>query len=453
MHSLQSKLGTGLVLSLIAVFTVLWLLINSGIQYLSEEYIASRLQHDTEMLLRTISLDANNQISLNESAIDPVYNRPFSGHYFQISTAQQVIRSRSLWDQQLNSINATTGESKRERQPGPDQQSLLVLSSGFRKHNRQLTIMVAAAVDPVNRNIGRFQIWFASSAAGMLLLLVILQALILRNSLKSLSHLRNELQALQQGKLEFLHTEVPVEIRPLVTEVNHLHKVMAERLRRSRDALGDLAHALKKPLTIIQQFNDRYRESMPADVHETLVKQSAEINRLTDRILKRARLAGNRQQGTRFSLSLDLPDLISTLEMMYPDKDIKMYVDNRSETEYLFDREDMMELLGNLVDNAYKWARHAINITIDRKSGDEIEISIEDDGPGADLDQLKQILRRGVRLDETVHGYGFGLAIVSDMLAEYKGSIVFGRSDKLGGFRVEITLPMQHSEQAGKAPA
>ena len=320
MRSLQSKLSGGLILSLIAVFSLLWLLTSFSIQYLAEEYIASRMGHDAEMLLGTLRIDSAGNITLDETAIDLIYNKPFSGHYYLITTKKQAISSRSLWDQQLNSTDVDTGEAIRSYQDGPDKQSLLVLGYGFSKQGFSLTVTVAEDLNPVKQNIYRFQIHFAIGAVVMLLLLVALQAFILRHSLKSLVKIRSQLQALQRGETDQLSTDTPTELQPLVSEVNHLLNVMAKQLRRSRDALGDLAHAIKKPLTIMQQLSDKQEAVLPADVMETLTSQTTEINRITDRILKRARLAGHHHSGMRFSFIKDLPDLINTLDLMYKEK-------------------------------------------------------------------------------------------------------------------------------------
>ncbi len=439
MRSLQSRLGSGLILSLIAVFSVLWLLVSSGIQSLSDQYIASRLRHDAEMLLSTIHFDTNGNLVQAEAAVDLVYSKPFSGHYYLITSDGQTLRSRSLWDHPLGSAKVSTGQSIRSYQDGPDNQSLLVLDNGFSKKGREVSVTVAEDLNPIKQSISQFQSRFAISAAGLLLLLVLLQAYTLRLSLKPLKRIRRELEALQHGEAEQLGTELPAEIQPLVNEVNHLLKVMTQQLHRSRDALGDLAHAIKKPLTVMQQLTDKHRETMPADVQETLSKQISAINRLTDRILKRARLAGHQHSGMRFSLTQDLPDLINALEIMYSEKSVSIHVSTDKEINYQIDREDMLELLGNLLDNACKWANSIVTIKITTESG--FNICIEDDGPGADPEKLQQIIKRGVRLDEAKQGYGLGLAIVSDMVREYKGNMVFGQSEKLGGFRVDISLP------------
>jgi len=441
MRSLQSKLGYGLVLSLIAVFTVLWFLVSFSIQYLAEDYITSRMRLDAEQLLGSVQFDKAGNISLNETGLDPVYSKPFSGHYYLITAGNQIISSRSLWDQQLNSIPVLAGDQSSRYQDGPENQFLLVIDNGFIKQGFPLSVTVAEDFNPVKESIKQFKIRFAITAIVMLLLLVVLQVLILRHGLVSISRIRDELQSLQRGDANQLNADTPVELSPLVNEINHLLGVMAQRLRRSRDALGDLAHAIKRPITILQQLTDKNRSDVPSDINEGIVRQITEINQLTDRILKRARIAGHSHSGARFSFSQDLPALIETLDSMYKDKNIIIQVAMAEAIRFPIDREDMLELLGNLLDNACKWARQTVKITV--SMGTELRLCIEDDGPGADANQFQQIDKRGVRLDESKQGYGLGLAIVSDMVSEYSGTIIFSTSKTLGGFRVDVALPAE----------
>ena len=174
----------------------------------------------------------------------------------------------------------------------------------------------------------------------------------------------------------------------------------------------------------------------------TLTKQTDDIYQISDHILKRARLAGHSHPGALFSFSDDLPSLIKTLEMMYTNKTIRLTTNMPENIICPVDREDMLELLGNLLDNAYKWSAHKIILTVDIDS--ELHISIEDDGPGANPEKLDELSKRGVRLDEKVQGHGFGLAITTDIVNDYNGSINFEQSAILGGFKIDIKLPLQH---------
>ncbi len=438
MRSIQAKLSTGLLLSLIITFSVLWLLVSINIQYLAKEYIASRIEHDAEMLLNTINFDNNGVLSIDETRVSVIYKKPFSGHYYIVSTDKQSISSRSLWDHKLNVAAVNTGQQLHILQQGPEQQPLLLISAGYNKQGNKLTISIAEDLNPINKNINQFKYWFAAIALGMLLILVILQALILRKSLKPLTKMHTELKLLQQGQLNKLSTESPSELRPLIDEVNHLLSIMEQRLRRSRDALSDLAHAIKKPLTVIKQITDN--EPIPDTTKTTLIKQTDDIYQISDHILKRARLAGHSHTGAFFSFSDDLPALIKTLDMMYANKTLQLTTNIQDNIICPVDREDMLELLGNLLDNAYKWAAHKIVLSVNIDS--DLHLCIEDDGPGVSPKKISELSKRGVRLDEIIQGHGFGLAITNDIVNDYNGRISFKHSNDLGGFKADITLPL-----------
>tara|TARA_R110001592_G_C13178807_1_gene750614 strand:+ start:2905 stop:4242 length:1338 start_codon:yes stop_codon:yes gene_type:complete len=443
MRSLQGKLGTGLLLSLVAAFMVIWVFVNISIRYLTEDYIYSRIAHDTETLLAAVVKDTP-KFEIDPAKVGAVYQQPFSGHYFEIIHGEEKIRSRSLWDQTLSYPNEQTlqqdAQEIRLHQDGPQQQPLLVLVSHFIKQERGITIIVAEDFSPIEEAINRFQLRFSVSAMVILVILMALQTWLMRRGLRPLSQLETDLKSLELGDIRLLETSVPSELKPLVGEINHLHSALQSRLIRHRNALSDLAHSLKKPLTVIQQLaKDQRLDSLP-DIQHILQRQAETTQLLTKRILNRARLAGTVQAERPFDFEEDFSGLLDTLGMMYRDKGIVITSDVASGLQCRFDREDMLELLGNLLDNACKWANKQIHITIYQDS--ELIILIEDDGPGAPTDSLQAISQRGVRLDETVDGHGLGLAIVSDIVNHYKGEIHSGESAKLGGFEIQISLPL-----------
>lgn len=437
-RSLQGKLGTGLLLSLITAFILLWVFVSISIRYLTEDYIYSRLAHDTETLLAAINNNAT-QLEIETSRLGAVYQQPFSGHYFRIERGDQVIQSRSLWDQNIEAPKLQNEEESRFYQIGPQQQPLLMLQSHFLKQGQPVTVIVAEDFTPVENAIGFFQLRFTISMVVILFILVVLQTWVMRRELKPLNQLKNDLKALENGSIRRLETSVPSELIPLINEINDLHSVLQSRLIRHRNALSDLAHALKKPLTVIQQLsNDPQLESLP-HIKLTLQRQAENTRQLTQRILNRARLAGEVQSERAFDFDKDLSGLLDTLRMMYRDKSVVISVNDIRRIDCNIDREDMLELLGNLLDNACKWATQSVHIEV--KQIPELTISIEDDGPGAPKESLEAINQRGVRLDETIDGHGLGLAIVSDIVSHYNGTMTSGISKKLGGFQVHVKLP------------
>ena len=188
-----------------------------------------------------------------------------------------------------------------------------------------------------------------------------------------------------------------------------------------------------------EQLAQQQTEIPNNELLNSLKTQITDIRKITDRELKRARLLGPGHSGVLFDFKQELPSLIQTIQMMYPHKEVNIKTVFKTPLDNYFEREDMLELLGNLLDNAYKWAN--TQIIISTVLTEEWLISIEDDGLGCEQAHLKQLSQRGTRLDESTQGDGFGLAIASDIVEAYSGTILFSHSDTLGGFKVTIKAP------------
>ena len=445
MKSIESKLNTGLGLSLILVFTLLGIGVSVSIRLLMENHITARLEHDAESLLAAIRTDASADTATIELLTDRtnrVYERVFSGHYFVIASAQKRIRSRSLWDQDLPVPLLPAGEVAARPVQGPENQNLLVRVAGYRKEDKDLVITVAEDLTPIDAYVQRLQIRYGLVVIVVLAMLVFLQRRVLRQGLTPLDRTGGQIEALERGELERLSEDVPKELRPLVQQINQLLSFLRQRMERSRNALGNLAHALKMPLTLMNQLTDRPENIPDAGVRSDLQRQVRAIQTLIDRELRRARLSGASGSFGRLQLAPELNSLVDVVTQLYRDKALKIDVRIPAELEYAADREDMLELFGNLLDNACKWATSMVRISGARS--DQVWVRIEDDGPGASGTELDQLRRRGIRVDEgKVPGYGLGLAIAQDVVQHYAGTMTLGRSDALGGFMVEVRLPLQ----------
>ncbi len=441
-YSLQKRVTTSLLLSLILAFTLIWLMINLSIRYLTDDYIFTRLSHDSETLLALVIKEPT-KIEAKLIAAGAIYQQPFSGHYFEIYYNDKIIYSRSLWDQklafELNTLNLQSPQ-KLEIQ-GPMQQPLLLLVSQFKKGNKTITIAIAEDISTINQAIATFKQQFTLAAFIILFGLISLQLWVLKKGLLPLKQLQQDLKKLEKGQINALKTPTPLELTPLKVAINQLHKALANRLTRHRNALSDLAHALKKPLTVLQQLSqDKRLDNLP-EISKILQKQSQNTKQLTQRILNKARLAGHLKSHSYFDFNEDLDDLMATLTMMYRGKNLRISKQVNLLSTTQFDREDMLELLGNLMDNACKWAKSTVEITIEQQEN-LLNITISDDGQGIAEEALTKIQARGVRLDESIDGHGLGLGIVSDIVEFYQGEITFRLSSKLSGLCVNVQLPL-----------
>lgn len=291
---------------------------------------------------------------------------------------------------------------------------------------------------PANQRPQRFKWLFPFLAAGGIVLILGVQSLVIRRTFRRLDVIRAELQQLEAGKIHKLTDTVPTEIYPIVKELNHLLSLMQERLERSRHALGNLAHAFKSPLNLLVQYLDE----LPASETSQHAKLQAErIRQLTERELKRARMAGVGNTTQRFDPHEELPILVAILTKVHHKSPRCIHLEIAPEITRFGDREDMLELIGNLLDNACKWAREQVFCSIDWHE-QHILIVVEDDGQGCSDAALQQMTQRGIRLDESVEGHGLGLSICKDIAKLYGGTLLFTHA-KRGGVRVEVVLPQR----------
>ncbi len=443
MRSIQRTLRLGLISVLLIVGLVLaqislWLF-EVGLQ----RYLESGLRNDSELLLVAV-VRGPNGLQLDEHRLSPGYQRPYSGHYFRIDFEGGHWRSRSLWDLELPQPEQVGLDASLELEKS--KQSLLLLRTDYRKFGQTISITVAQDYTPVQASFALVQRIGLGLGFAALMLILIFQRLTVRRALRPLERAREQIVQLQQGQRSQLDEEVPLELEPLVAQINHLLVHTEASLKRSRNALGNLGHALKTPLAVLMSLAEGHKLEQHPQVRATLRDQLMQIQQRLERELNRARLSGDALPGMRFDCDAELPGLFSTLRMIHGE-----HLDlNHHHTQGLimpWDREDVLELLGNLLDNACKWADSRIRLCITREPGGYC-LLIDDDGPGIPEVRREDVLGRGHRLDEQVTGHGLGLGIVRDIVESWGGRIQLLNSP-LGGLQVRIDLP----ERQGLQPA
>ena len=431
MKSLSRHLTISLAASLICFFLIQAVLVGMEMRQLTENSVVSRLEDDMEGILTALSVQPDEEPAINWEHIPAIFMRPFSGHYFQVRQGTQTVRSRSLWDSALPVQEPGIYRAI----DGPADQQLLILSRSFIVHGQAILLSVAEDTSAQEATSLHFQERLLVLSLAALLLLLVIQVWVIRRGLKPLAGLRKELQQLERGETEKLEQPVPAEIRPLVEEVNRLLMVLQQRLLRSRNAMGNLSHALKTPLTLMFQILERKQDDEDC---VQMLEQAQRIEGNINRELSRARMAGQSPGGIWLKPEQDVHDLASTLEAVYK-QHIRIELQMAEITGIAADREDMMELVGNLLDNACKWANGRVIFNMSQPSG--LHIVIEDDGPGMESEELQLVTSRGVRMDETKQGHGLGLAIVREIVDAYGGRLELGQSDVLGGLKVTVSFP------------
>lgn len=436
--SIEGGLRFRLLLSLLVVLGITLLLINIFTKELTRNYVLSRLEHDAESLIAALEPDENGQLVLDPLRIADIYRRAFSGHYYQIKLPNQLLRSRSLWDLEL------PDELLEQRIiPGQklvDDQVLLSLKMNVRVHGKEVALWIAEDIHPLAHDIRRFNLSVMLFLLIAFTLLWWLQGRSLRQSFSIFEQLRQRVQLLHQGSSDGDRFNPPREIQPLSDEINRLVDQLGQRTERSRNALGNFAHELKRPL---QQLNLQKKE-LSAEQQQRMSETLNQIQYLLDRELKRARIAGRCLPGQAFFPQEDLPPLLEVLKRIYPDIRFlsKMPDGEKMADGVNIDRDDLLELLGNLLDNAAKYAKTTVSLVLEYQPGDgqsDIVFTIEDDGQGVSDDAQRQLTERGNRLDESVEGHGLGLSICQSICDSYQGRMDFSHSS-LGGLRVTARL-------------
>lgn len=435
MRSIQRRLSLGLISVMVIVGVVLaqtslWLF-EAGLQ----RYLEAGLRNDSENLLVAL-VRGPNGVQLDEQRLSPAYQRPFSGHYFRIDFADVHWRSRSLWDQELPRL--PVAGLKGNLQLGPEGQQLLVLRSDYKRFGQSISISVAQDYTPVRESFRLMRQVGLVMGLAALLLVLILQRVTVRRALRPLETARNQIAQLQQGQRSQLDTQVPLELEPLVAQINHLLAHTEDSLKRSRNALGNLGHALKTPLAVLLSAASSDALKDHPQLSQLLREQLERVQQRLNRELNRARLAGDALPGALFDCEQELPGLLATLRMIHGEHlDLSYQV--APGLQLPWDREDLLELLGNLLDNACKWADAEVRLSVS-ETPQGYRLAVEDDGPGIPEAQRDQVFSRGARLDEQRVGHGLGLGIVRDIV-EVWGGVLQLQESELGGLKVLIQLP------------
>lgn len=433
-------------LSLVILLTLQWAVVSYAIKKQSESQLAERLEREAESLLAGIQFDASGALQVDAKRISAVYQRPFSGHYYMIFANNVTQTSRSLWDVKLNVAPLKTDEKVLHYAQGPELQPLLIVAHGYQKQRQTITIAMAENLAPIQASITRFQALYAAISVAGLMILLVIQRIIVQNALLPLGEIKNNIEKLSRGEVSQIEANGPEEISPLIEQLNRLLTGMQHKSRRSREALGNLAHALKTKLTLLNQAAERAGVDAQATIRDDIYAITESISQTIERELKRARLMGNVHPMRKVDLKSEIAQLAHTLKQIYITKAVNITWAVADDTAFNGDREDLLEMLGNLLDNACKWCRGTVALTVTGK--DDTVFVVEDDGAGCAEHVLNRLTCRGFRADESQPGSGLGLAIVYDIVDSYGASISFSKSVTLGGLRVEVRFAANPSKNA-----
>ncbi|WP_299012936.1 ATP-binding protein [uncultured Photobacterium sp.] len=384
-------------------------------------------------LTAQVDVDANGRFSLPSRLSNPRFQSPYSGLYWALTVNGTQLRSRSLWDTRI------TGNEK-EGYTGPNNQSLLVVTRKFLlpEIDEPVELAIAANQDKLLATIMKLThgLWIILliMAVGIL----ILTWLQVSWSLWPLKKLQNNLKQVREGVSTELTGFYPVEVRPVIDDLNALFFHYQELLERARNHAGNLSHALKTPIAVLNNEVGLLEKEKQCKLTPPLQQLQQHI----DYHLGRARMAGAANILAARTAPATRVDAISmAMDKVYAHRNVVLVNELDSDLNVAVEKRDLDEIIGNLIENSYKWSNQLIRVHQTDISDQQVSIIIEDDGPGIDESMYEPVLKRGIRLDETTPGTGLGLNIVSELAHSYRGNLTLGRSE-LGGLKAELSLPL-----------
>jgi signal transduction histidine kinase len=436
----------------VVILIVTGIALSSLYRHAVERAFDRRLDVYLRTLVADVASPEEGADKFPQSIGEPLFELPLSGWYWQVTRLDtpkpEVHSSRSLWDSGLPRLPGDGGtasvEARQGYAQGPEDQNLRIVERNIDLgDDGRYLIAVAGDASEIDDETRSFDRAIGATFAALTVALLLTTALQVRFGLAPLKRISASLAAIRSGRAERLEGDFPVEIASLARETNALIEANREIVERARTHVGNLAHALKTPLSVI--VNEA--SARGDDPLARKVCQQADIMRdQVARQLERARLAA---RFTVVGTMIDVPPVVTalarTMEKLYRDRDIAIAIDVPEHASFRGEEQDLEEMIGNLVDNACKWAqsRVAIEVVADHPPADNkprLRVIVDDDGPGLSPSEREQVATRGQRLDESKPGSGLGLSIVVELANLYGGVLSLGTAP-IGGLRAELALP------------
>jgi signal transduction histidine kinase len=453
-NSLAIRLFVWATVWTVVILIVTGVVLSSLYRHAVERAFDRRLDVYLRTLVADVASPEDAPEKFPQSISEPLFELPLSGWYWQVTrldTAKPEVRSsRSLWDGGLPRLADRAGEggSSEHRKgyaQGPEDQTLRIVERNIDLGDEgRYLIAVAGDAAEIEDETRGFERTIGVTFAVLTLVLLLTTAFQVRFGLAPLKRISQSLAAIRSGRAERLEGNFPVEIASLARETNELIEANREIVERARTHVGNLAHALKTPLSVmVNEAAARGGDPLAQKVRE----QTDIMRDQVERHLERARLAARLTVvGTVTDVPPVLTALARTMEKLYHERDIAIEIDVPAHAQFRGEQQDLEEMIGNLVDNACKWAQSRVVVEVVEERPDPdierpvVRIIVDDDGPGLTASEREQVALRGQRLDETKPGSGLGLSIVVELAGLYGGGLTLGTAP-IGGLRAELALP------------
>ena len=452
--SLATRLFVSATAWLVVILAITGVILSSVYRDATERAFDRRLNLYLRTLIAEVATPDEPADRQFQSLGEPLFDLPLSGWYWQITRTDtekgETRASRSLWDKKLprleeHGVDLTAAGVRLGYVDGPEGQSLRMVERPVDLGaDGKFLVSVAGDATEIFDETRSFDYYLGGTFTALGVVLLLTTIFQVRYGLAPLKRISDAIADIRSGRAERLEGQFPVEIAPLARETNALIDANREIVERSRTHVGNLAHAIKTPLSVI--VNEAGAHA--ADPFASKVLEQAEVMR--DQVahhLERARIAA---RVTIVSTITDVAPAIEglrrTMEKIYRDRDISIEAKADPAARFRGERQDLEEMVGNLVDNACKWAASQVLIEVsveppkEAGGGPRLHIVVDDDGRGLSEAERAQVSRRGQRLDESKPGSGLGLSIVTDLAGLYGGNLTLLNAP-LGGLRAELVLP------------
>lgn len=443
-----------------AVFIALTLQVAYvGLRVLFERSITRRteaeLSADLRQLQRGLEVLEDGTVRIARAPTDPQFDLSFGGRYWQITeNGITILRSPSLEDAKLELPKEFKPETVNRQTwvAGPEKQHLYAVVRALDLPARDgetapRTLVVTTAVDAVEirEDTSKFSSDLLASLGSLALLLMAGAFIHVTIGLQPLQRLQAGVAQIREGRTRRVEGQFPDEVMPLITETNELLAAQEDQMVLARQRAADLAHGLKTPLAVMAAKSRLVRRAGQGAVADDIDKQIDAMSRHVERELARSRARGGVRTGLpRIDAAALLREVVSAIQALPREPVIDWTITIPERIEVMADADDVMNISGNLLENAIKWANSRVDVSITHtRTGVRLEVC--DDGPGIPPDQVDRVLMRGVRADTTVPGSGLGLAIVSDIVETYDGKLTLTAS-RLGGLSAAVELPDRAAE-------
>jgi signal transduction histidine kinase len=429
---------------LLTGLALLWVLRTIAMPYIIEKQMVTRLSHDFDGVLKHLVVSPTGEVNIDSHVITPMYLQLNSGYYYSIVTYRTVVNSPSLGTFSFELEPFTSITSDIFYMQGPELQSLIAFKKSVVINDVLVTVTTSEDLTEVKQDVRDLSLVMLLISVLITLFALLVQSYLIHKALNPFLNLKwrlISLAAIDPNSTNDLNDEDPLL---LSNEIQSLLQIIDRRLNQSRASIGNLAHAIKTPLAIMYRLADATELDNHPDIRLQFQKHASDILNLVERELKRARIAGiGGKDLLGFHPQIELQTLSKVLKTLYRDKPLIITI-SAPDMLVNYDRQDILELIGNLADNASKWAHEQVNITL-KNGHNGLEIIVEDDGPGCSPEIIRELIARGLRASETKEGHGLGLAIVNDIVEFYNGKLVFEKSQTLGGLRVIVYLSLVKS--------